>query len=546
MKSSQPSFSRRALLRTGVVAAASLGAAPALAACGGGGGAAANGGAAASAQVTLPTYRPFEGVTPDFPGTAEGVQNGFLKMPAELIKSTTAKPLSGPVTALTETFDTPPTPMASNAFWKNLNTALGGDLNLTIGTDPGYPEKFATILAGGDLPDMMWVPPNQGIPNVAQMLEAKFTDLTQYLSGDAVLEYPNLAALKPDSWKTAVVNGKIWGAPIPSTPFGQVMLGNQAKWDKVGGLQCTSADEFADKCKQLLNESAKQYVLEPAYINMVHMFSSWFGAHDNWFLDESKNLKHYFEEEAYKESVAYAAKLFKAGYFYPDANLADSANAMVQGSIAAQVVVGPTAPHAYITRDPNIVMENLLPFGAQAGLTPIYGMGYGTVGYTAFKQADEAKTRQLLALINWLSAPFGTEEYLTKNYGVEGQQFERDASGNPVPLDSAKADVPGLVSALVIMSNCESVNFNGTHPEDVEVVHSYQQELIKISSQSAVKGLYSDTNTKVGPKITAAARDIMVDIVTGRKEISAWDDAVKAWRSDGGDKIREEYEKALA
>ena len=125
--------------------------------------------------------------------------------------------------------------LKDNPFWQRLNAKLGGDLELQIAEDigDGYPAKFATVLASNDLPDMMWVPPNQGIPNVGPMLEAKFQDLTPYLSGDSVLEYPNLAALKPDSWKTAVVNGKIWGAPIPSTPFGQVYAGNHDVWAQV-------------------------------------------------------------------------------------------------------------------------------------------------------------------------------------------------------------------------------------------------------------------------------------------------------------------------
>ena len=37
-----------------------------------------------------------------------------------------------------------------------------------------------------------------------------------------------------------------------------------------------------------------------------------------------------------------------------------------------------------------------------------------------------------LALINWLSAPFGTAEYILKNFGVEGKDFTLDADGNPI------------------------------------------------------------------------------------------------------------------
>ncbi|MDI3279629.1 sugar ABC transporter substrate-binding protein, partial [Arthrobacter sp. AL08] len=105
----------------------------------------------------------------------------------EAVQSVKTPPLMGKVTGLTETFETMSPGMKDNPFWQRLNAKLGGELELQIAEDigDGYPAKFATVLASNNLPDMMWVPPNQGIPNIGPMLEAKFQDLTPYLSGDA-------------------------------------------------------------------------------------------------------------------------------------------------------------------------------------------------------------------------------------------------------------------------------------------------------------------------------------------------------------------------
>ncbi|MDD0857278.1 twin-arginine translocation signal domain-containing protein [Arthrobacter alpinus] len=208
--------SRRNFLGLAGISVAAVALSGTLSACGGGNGA-NDGGAEASKSVTLPTYKEFTAVVAELPGSAEGLEAGFLTMPKP-VASTQAKPLTGPVSVLSETFELMAPAMPDNPFWQRLNSALGGEFNMQIveDTGDGYPAKFATILAGDALPDLMWIPPNQGLPNVGPMLEAKFQDLTPYLSGDAVLEYPNLAALKPDSWRTAVVNGKIWGAPIPA------------------------------------------------------------------------------------------------------------------------------------------------------------------------------------------------------------------------------------------------------------------------------------------------------------------------------------------
>lgn len=534
---SLPALSRRGFLGAGLGLAATAG----LAACGGG--SSDTGGAAASAGVTLPTYREFDKVTPDLPGNDQGLQAAFTSFPKEFVASTTGKPLTGTVTGLTETFATPSPGMKQNGFWQRLNGALGGDLDLIIGTDPGYPEKFATILASDDLPDLMWVPPNQGIPNVGPMLEAKFTDLTSQLSGDAVLEYPNLAALKPTSWKTAVVNGKIWGAPIPSTPFGQVMGGNPKLWENVGGFRFDSADDFLAKAQEISRDNV--YALEPAIVNVLHMVGEWFGVPNAWRVNADRTLTRANETDQYRAALEFTAKLWKAGCMHPDLNLPDGRPLVAQGRIASWVSVGPKAVSELRDFAPDLQAEALVPFSADGTVEPVYDMGYGTVGFTAFKQADEGRVKELLSLINWLSAPFGTTEYVQKNFGTEGTDWTRSASGDIELSAKARTEVPGLASALSIMTSPETVIYTAGASADAPVVHSLEQELLKIAMFSPVRGLYSDTANKVGPKISQPVSDTVIDVVTGRRTMADFDAAIKRYNESGGDKIREEYQAVL-
>lgn len=350
--SSTTAVSRRHFLGLAGLSAAGLVMGGTLTACGKNA-AASGGGAKASEKVTLPTFKEFTGVTADLPGNAKGLQAGFFTLP-KAVQSVKTPPLKGPVTGLTETFQTMSPAMSDNPFWQRLNAKLGGTLQLQIGEDvgDGYPAKFATVLASGSLPDMMWVPPNQGIPNVGPMLEAKFQDLTKYLAGDAVLEYPNLAALKPDSWKTAVVDGKIWGAPIPSTPFGQVLAGNKATWAAVGGLTASNADDFFSKLQELTRPADNKYALEPAYVNVLHMITEWLGAPNTWAVNKDRSLTHLYETPQYEAGLEYAAKIFKAGCFYPDVNATDISNRVVSGSVAAQVIVGPHDINRYRIQRP--------------------------------------------------------------------------------------------------------------------------------------------------------------------------------------------------
>ncbi len=56
-----------------------------------------------------------------------------------------------------------------------------------------------------------------------------------------------------------------------------------------------------------------------------------------------------------------------------------------------------------------------------------------------------------------------------------------------------------------------------------------------------VAGLYSETDIRKGPQITATSTQVTNDIIQGRKPVSAWAAAVKKWKSGGGDKIAEEF-----
>jgi putative aldouronate transport system substrate-binding protein len=209
------------------------------------------------------------------------------------------------------------------------------------------------------------------------------------------------------------------------------------------------------------------------------------------------------------------------------------------------VTVGPRATADFRAADPALFVDTMIPFGHDGKAKPVYDMGYGTVGFTPFKKADEGRIRELLALVNYLSAPFGTKEYLQKNFGTAGQQYTLDANKNPVLNSAGNQQAPGLVSALQIMTAPESVIFNPAFPEDTKKIHATEQELLKYAMRNPTAGTYSDTSSKVGTKLTAAFRDTIVDIVTGRQKMDAYDGALKRWKSGGGDKMRGEFEAVL-
>jgi putative aldouronate transport system substrate-binding protein len=218
-------ISRRALLRGAggvVLAAASL---PLAAACVPGApatsaGSATKSGASASAggKVKLPTYVALPNLpAADLPGTPDGLlAPGYQRYPANLIKSVPQPPgKGGDVNALTASLSTAPTPMDSNPVWQQVNKELGVTLKIPSISTPDYPTRLNTAAAGSDLPDIIAAAIfSTTMPNIADFLSSTCADLTPYLGGDAVKDYPNLANLPSTAWPTTVFNNKIMAIPV--------------------------------------------------------------------------------------------------------------------------------------------------------------------------------------------------------------------------------------------------------------------------------------------------------------------------------------------
>lgn len=258
-------LSRRGFMGAAGIAGLTVAGLTTLSACGSGA-TVSKGGSKASAKLKLPAYVPAQTAPADLAGNAAGLDATYLRYPKALTKSVAKAPGDGSrITALTETFTTPAPPQAKNAYWQELNKRLGAQFDMTIVVDQGvdaYLTKFNAMMAGGDIPDLVWFPPNQGIQRVPELLDAKFHDLTPHLSGDAVKDYPNLANLPTTAWKTAVVNGKIRGVTVAYGSMGQVYAINQDFWKPVGGAEFSSAEDFLAKGKELLDTKRNKYVLE--------------------------------------------------------------------------------------------------------------------------------------------------------------------------------------------------------------------------------------------------------------------------------------------
>ena len=159
------------------------------------------------------------------------------------------------------------------------------------------------------------------------------------------------------------------------------------------------------------------------------------------------------------------------------------------------------------------------------------------------KQDSPDRVKMMLRMLNWLAAPFGTEEAFYRLYGEEGRESNVDDQGNPTFTEE------GAINTTVpirYMADAPQIVYMPGRPDDAVVQHDYQSEIIPGAVVDPTLGLWSNTSATKGSQISTALTDTVNQVIQGRQPPSALDDAVKKWKSGGGDKIRGELEAQLA
>lgn len=179
---------------------------------------------AGTRKAVMPAYVPSGLVKPDLPATADGVLAAYYTYPAHPVTAFTDKPGEGlgEVKVLTNMFNPVPPGPGSNRFWQELNTRLGATLNITMAPAADYVSKLSTVIASGDLPDILMLSAN--LANRAQILTRLCADLSPLVSGDAVKTYPFLANIPRDSWLATAYQGGVYAIPIPRAIVGTIMF----------------------------------------------------------------------------------------------------------------------------------------------------------------------------------------------------------------------------------------------------------------------------------------------------------------------------------
>ncbi|MFI6877005.1 hypothetical protein ACIBL6_26555 [Streptomyces sp. NPDC050400] len=545
-------INRRTLLRRGAGVGLGVIAAPLLASCGDGGTAAK---AEAKSAKLLPTTTVRNiGIKADLPGTAAGVPSAFLKYPANPVRATKGTPLKGAekITAVTETFAPLPPERGKNAALREIEKLLGTQVDFTAVPADDYPAKFSTMVAGDQLPDVFMYPETGGVDNKAGFLQATCVDLGPYLSGGKVKDYPNLAAIPQYAWQGAIFGGKLYGIPLArngsaGAGFYRADLFEQAGVSSLD--QIDSTDRLVELAKELTNPKKKQYFFISGATTLLAQST---GAQSSWKHDARTGKWTYqLEDDKYRHAVEIAAKLYKAGCYYPGTVQMSGAQKaqytdLFKNGKGAYVYDGMPAYLAPATG----YVDAMAAIDKSFDVRPMVPVGKDAVAWTNntalsncfVKKASDDRVKEILRLADFAASPFGSVEYTLIKYGVEGVDHERDKDGTPVLTKQGTQDTTVPWSFL---GSATPAFFSATSADATRYVHEAYTTLIPLLIDEPTLTFSSPTwDSKGAGSLNTIHSDGIKDIVTGRKPMSSYDALVKKWRNAGGDKCRSEFEQA--
>ena len=516
----------------------------------------------AASTVKLPTYIPFQnGPKPDLPGNANGLDAAFFKFPSNLAKSVPNPPGDGSeVSAIVALTYAPPPAVDQNAAWQAVNKYLNVNLKLQMVPTADYASAVNVVLAGADLPDFIYNPtttqPLGVIAALPQFARTRCADLTPFLSGDAVKEFPNLANFSTYTWRSGVVDGKIYAIPSARAPIGTTLAYRKDLFDKAG-IQMTNAPKDADEFKRILQTLTRpqenQWGIASGGtstfgLNTGSALLGVFKTPNNWRLDSSGKLIKDYETDEFKTAVGFARDLWAAGIYHPNTpTYGGNGNTdYAGGRFAVQVSVWGQFIQNWdliASSNPNGKTWPMHPFSFD-GSSPTYLAGNGNFGITFVRQqSSPERIKMLLKIADHFAAPFGTDEWLLNYYGVKDVDYRFTDDGAPGPTDQGRAEL--TATWRYITSPPYALYTTNRSQEFATVTHAAEEAMLAALQPDPTLGLYSQTAFNQGIPAQTALYGGVADIVQGRRPMSDLDGLVAEWRTTGGDKMRAEYTDAL-
>ena len=500
------------------------------------------------------------------PSPALGVPDAYLAMPTPYKSYSGTPGTSGKVSAFTIAYQPPPTPRGQNQYWQELEKRLGVTWDPIITPQPDYGEKSAALIAGGSIPDLFYLNPGQNAaPQYLAIQQGAFVDLTPYLTGDALKEYKNLATFPAYVWDNVKFRGKIYGVPKPIQRNGNLPI-YRSDWAKKLGKETFSSPKDVHDLLVAFAKNDPDGNGQADTWGMGRYGTTWtgwdntlafnmFGTPFNWRKNSDGTMTFQIETPEFQQALDFLRQLYADGAYYPDAGsmtFAQAQNAFISGKTGLHSegignFYSPQVPGTVYYKvaqvNPKAELTGLLPSlpGGSKAVTYNTPGSFGYTGIPSTLAKNDARIKELLRILDYLAAPFGSEEYVFLHYGIKDVDYTVDAKGAPLLSKKGQAEIGDLV---YLMSGLPVI-YIPQAPEVAVTAQKMDESVIKLGIDDPSWPLYSPTNVSKAAQLNQFGYDTATAIITGRQPMSYLTTAIKDWKSRGGDQITQEFQQSL-
>jgi putative aldouronate transport system substrate-binding protein len=484
------------------------------------------------------------------PELANGTPAAFLAYPESPVTMYAQPPTSGGSISITKIVDSglPPS-VNKNPYWQELNKRVGADLKIVSIPAAEYGAKINTALAGGGLSDLVQMPRgNSGtVPHEGDVLAKEFQNLSPWLAGDAVKQYPSLAALPTYVWPFTVFDGAIYGVPFPvGAPSGDGRVRQDILDARGIVVDLANGEDFLSLCQEVNDPNHHQWALDTVDHAML-LVGEMVGAPNGW-KEDSGSFVCTYETDEYKRAIDISSQIWKAGYVYPDSlnSTAGIHDWFTSGAVVISYDAYTNWSSLQISGElasPTFEMAGLITPKWEGGGQAAHYTGGSMYTMTCLKKTSNARTDELLRVLDWFAAPFGSEEYLFRKWGLPGRDYTLKGS-DPVPTQTGTTEVQAMGTSYI--ATALQPLYTPGYPDVTKAEYTFLSKLMNVTVPNPTAGLTSDTQLTKGAALTKEITGLRTDIIVGRKPLSAWADGVKKWKSNGGDAIAREYAEQYA
>lgn len=239
-----------------------------------------------------------------------------------------------------------------------------------------------------------------------------------------------------------------------------------------------------------------------------------FKAGTTWQVDSSGKVINVLQTDAFAQVMDFENKLWKAGAIHPDGVGDTIPDIFIPGQIAMTVdsfsgFFGDPIISKVKASTPGAEVEFFVPPAVDGGDLVIQrDDGYwGIVAISAEAAKDSKKLDELLGILNYWRAPFGSQENLFITTGIEGVNYKFGDSHEIIPLKDERADSDRLALQWLGCFASPTFSIPVELKQYTDNVTTTIEKLISRTVPNPVAGNTAPSAAKLGTKLDQLNKD---------------------------------------